>query len=45
MNAINLNDGMGINSIQTRITHLKGSFNVDSTIGKGSSIIIDIPVA
>ena len=45
MNAINLNDGMGINSIQTRITHLKGSFNIDSTIGKGSSIIIDIPVA
>ncbi|WP_288956348.1 sensor histidine kinase [uncultured Polaribacter sp.] len=37
-------NGIGINSIKTRIKHLKGSFTVDSTIGKGSSIIIDIPI-
>jgi signal transduction histidine kinase len=41
---VNLKDGMGISSIKTRIEHLDGTFNVDSTIGKGSSIIIDIPV-
>ncbi|MEE9409050.1 MAG: sensor histidine kinase [Polaribacter sp.] len=41
---VNLKDGMGINSIKTRIEYLNGRFEVDSTIGKGSSIIIDIPV-
>ena len=41
---VNLKSGMGINSIKTRIEHLKGTFEVDSTIGKGSSIIIDLPV-
>jgi signal transduction histidine kinase len=41
---VNLKDGMGISSIKTRINHLNGAFNVDATIGKGSSIIIDIPI-
>ncbi len=41
---INLKNGMGLNSIKTRIEHLDGSFKVDSTIGKGSSIILDIPI-
>ncbi|MBU3012550.1 sensor histidine kinase [Polaribacter vadi] len=41
---VNLNNGMGINSIKTRIEHLNGSFKVDSTLGKGSSIILDIPI-
>ncbi|MDD7913937.1 sensor histidine kinase [Polaribacter ponticola] len=41
---VNLNNGMGINSIKTRIKHLKGDFKIDSTIGKGSSIILDIPI-
>ena len=41
---VNLKSGMGINSIKTRIEHLKGTFEVDSTFGKGSSIIIDLPV-
>ncbi len=44
MNTIELKNGMGLNSIQTRIEHLKGTFEVDSTIGKGTSIIIDIPI-
>ena len=41
---VNLKNGMGICSIKTRVNHLKGTFKVDSTIGKGCSIIIDIPV-
>ena len=41
---VNLKNGMGINSIKTRIAHLKGTFEIDATIGKGSSVIIDIPV-
>jgi signal transduction histidine kinase len=41
---INLKNGMGISSIKTRIEYLKGTFDVDSTIDKGSSIIIDIPI-
>lgn len=42
---VNLKDGMGISSIKTRIEHLDGSLNIDATIGKGSSIIIDIPIS
>ncbi|WP_420553674.1 sensor histidine kinase [Tenacibaculum aiptasiae] len=41
---IDLKNNMGISSIQTRIKHLKGSFEVDSTIDKGTSIILNIPV-
>lgn len=39
-----LRNGMGISSIQKRIHHLKGTFQVDSTINKGTSIIINIPI-
>jgi signal transduction histidine kinase len=42
---VNLKNGMGITSIKTRVKHLEGTFEVDSTIGKGSSIIIDIPIS
>ncbi|ARV13832.1 sensor histidine kinase [Polaribacter sp. SA4-12] len=42
---VNLKNGMGISSIKTRVSHLGGTFNVDSTKGKGSSIIIDIPIS
>ena len=41
---INITKGMGIASIKTRINHLKGTFEIDSTIKKGTSIIINIPV-
>lgn len=41
---INLKEGIGISSIKTRINHLKGTFEVDSTINKGTSIIINLPV-
>lgn len=43
MNKVDLNNGMGISSIKTRIEHLEGTFEVDSTINKGSSIIMNIP--
>ncbi len=38
------NDGMGLGSIKTRVKHLKGTFEVDSTLGKGASILINVPV-
>jgi signal transduction histidine kinase len=41
---INFKKGMGISSIKTRMKHLKGTFEIDSTLGKGTSIIINIPV-
>ncbi|WP_299017100.1 ATP-binding protein [uncultured Polaribacter sp.] len=44
-NQTNFKDGIGLNSIKTRVKHLKGNFTIDATIGKGSSFIIDIPVA
>lgn len=36
--------GMGLGTIEKRIEHLEGSFTVDSVLGKGTSILIDIPV-
>ncbi len=42
---VNLNNGMGISSIKTRVEHLGGTFTIDATLGKGSSILIDIPIA
>ncbi|WP_340157371.1 sensor histidine kinase [uncultured Maribacter sp.] len=36
--------GMGLTNIEKRIEHLEGNFTIDSVLGKGTSIIIDIPV-
>lgn len=36
--------GMGLTTIEKRIEHLEGTFTVDSILGKGTSILIDIPV-
>jgi signal transduction histidine kinase len=44
MEKTNLTKSMGLNSIQTRITHLKGTLEIDSTIDKGTSIILQIPI-
>jgi len=41
---VNLKDGMGISSIKTRIEHLNGTFEIDSTLQKGSSVILNIPI-
>ena len=37
-------EGMGLGSIEKRIEHMEGQMEVDTTPGKGSSIIIDIPL-
>ncbi|PRX53823.1 ATP-binding protein [Flagellimonas meridianipacifica] len=37
-------DGMGLTNIEKRVEHLEGNFTVDSILGKGTSILIDIPV-
>ena len=35
--------GMGLHSIEARVEHLNGSFTIDSTPTKGTTIIIQIP--
>lgn len=37
-------DGMGLQNIRKKIAQLGGTFEIDSTPGKGTTIIIDIPV-
>lgn len=41
---IAIEDGMGIASIQKKIKQLGGSFAIDSTPGKGTTILIDLPI-
>lgn len=41
---IHTKDGMGLANIERRVEHLEGSMEVDSTKGKGTTIIIDIPL-
>jgi hypothetical protein len=41
---VDFKKGMGISSIKTRIKFLKGTFEIDSTLGKGTSVIINIPI-
>lgn len=36
--------GIGLTNIEKRVEHLEGNFTVDSVIGRGTSILIDIPV-
>jgi two-component system, NarL family, sensor kinase len=36
--------GIGLKNISSRIEFLKGTVNFDSTIGKGTTVIIDVPV-
>ncbi len=36
--------GMGLTTIEKRVEHLEGNFTVDSVLGKGTAILIDIPV-
>lgn len=38
------NSGMGLTNTEKRVEHLGGNFTVDSVVGKGTSILIDIPV-
>jgi hypothetical protein len=41
---IDVQKGMGLHSIKTRVEHLEGSFTIDSTPSKGTTIIINIPI-
>lgn len=40
-----LDKGMGMQNLMARVKHLKGDFNMDSTIGKGTTAIINVPIA
>lgn len=37
-------EGMGLSSIEKRIEHLEGNLEIDSAIGNGTSILMDIPI-
>ncbi|MBL0049576.1 MAG: sensor histidine kinase [Bacteroidetes bacterium] len=41
-----LNDfeGIGLKNIQSRIAYLKGKVHFDSTLGKGTTVVIEIPI-
>ncbi|CAL2084171.1 two-component system, NarL family, sensor histidine kinase DegS [Tenacibaculum sp. 190524A05c] len=41
---IKTENGMGLGSIKKRIEHVNGTFQVDSVLKRGTSIIINIPV-
>jgi len=41
---IHKKDGMGLSSIEKRVEHLEGTLEVDATPGKGTTILIDIPL-
>jgi len=37
-------NGMGLSGIERRVEHNEGTMEIDSTIGKGTTIVIDIPL-
>ncbi|GAB5400503.1 MAG: sensor histidine kinase [Aureisphaera sp.] len=37
-------EGMGLHGIEKRVEHLEGSLEVDAAIGRGTNILIDIPL-
>ena len=41
---IDKKEGMGLPNIEKKVEHMGGTFTIDSTQGKGTSIIIDIPL-
>jgi signal transduction histidine kinase len=40
----NPNAGMGLSNIKKKVQHMNGDFTIDSFEGKGTTIIIDIPI-
>ena len=43
-NSTHFAKGMGLDSIEKRITHLNGTFEIDSTIQKGTTFVMNIPI-
>jgi len=41
---IDKHDGMGLSNIEKKVEHMGGTFTIDSTQGKGTSILIDLPI-
>lgn len=41
---IHSKEGLGLSNIEKRIEHFEGTLEVDSTINKGTSILIEIPI-
>lgn len=37
-------NGIGINNIMERVESINGTFSIDSTINKGTSVVIEIPI-
>jgi signal transduction histidine kinase len=37
-------EGMGLPNIEKKVEHMGGTFTIDSTQGKGTSILIDLPL-
>ena len=37
--------GLGLSSIKNRVEHLKGDFSIDTSIGKGTTVLINIPLS
>lgn len=37
--------GLGLSSIKNRAEHLKGDFSIDTSIGKGTTVLINIPLS
>ena len=43
-NALELVDGIGLGNIKSRIKKLNGTFNIDSTINRGTVIAMEFPL-
>ncbi|TAI49011.1 tetratricopeptide repeat-containing sensor histidine kinase [Flagellimonas allohymeniacidonis] len=41
---VNSKPGMGLTNIKSRVDHLKGTVNIDSVVGKGTTMNIQIPI-
>lgn len=44
INHVTFSNGMGLKSIDSRIKYLNGNLNIDSTIGKGTIVNIEVPL-
>ncbi|MBC8756633.1 sensor histidine kinase [Kordia sp. YSTF-M3] len=40
----NKSSGIGLETIKKRVEHLNGKLSIDSTLGKGTTILVDVPL-